>query len=103
HGASIEPLQIKLDEDDGAVVLEIADSGPGIPRDDQPHIFDRFYRSDQRSHRHGSGLGLYIAKGFVEAFGGTIHVLSPLDAGNGIRITVRLPLVASNPSIGVAE
>lgn len=52
-----------------AACLEVTDKGPGIAKADQPHIFKRFYRTDQPKNRHGSGLGLYIAKGFVQAFG----------------------------------
>ncbi|MHB0885698.1 MAG: sensor histidine kinase [Bacillota bacterium] len=57
-----------------AVVVRVTDSGPGVPSEDLPHIFDRFYRADQARTRAegGTGLGLAIVKGFVEAHGGTV-------------------------------
>lgn len=103
HGAADEPLRIRLAEEEGQAILEITDGGAGIARIDQPRIFDRFYRSDQRSDREGSGLGLYIAKGFVEAFGGSIGVASPVSDGKGTRISIRLPLIASAQALGAAQ
>jgi signal transduction histidine kinase len=61
------------------VVVSISDTGEGIPPEDLPHIFERFYRAEQsRSRDHGgSGLGLSIAKALIEAFGGHIWLTSP--------------------------
>ncbi|RVQ68957.1 DUF4118 domain-containing protein [Croceicoccus ponticola] len=95
HGASDEPVLVRISENAEAAVLEITDSGPGIPPADMAHIFERFYRAGDRFHRHGSGLGLYIAKGFVDAFGGSISARSLTETGSGTRITIALPLVAS--------
>jgi two-component system OmpR family sensor kinase/two-component system sensor histidine kinase BaeS len=67
--------------------LTIQDNGSGIPPDDLPHIFDRFYKSRDSS---GMGLGLPIAKDLVEAHGGTIIVDS--KPGNGAWIQISLPL-----------
>ncbi|HEX6036777.1 ATP-binding protein, partial [Longimicrobium sp.] len=55
------------------VALEVSDAGPGIPREDVPHLFRRFWRAD-RGGRLGAGLGLAIARGIVEAHGGRIGV-----------------------------
>ncbi len=57
-----------------AAVVRVTDSGPGVPTEDLPHIFDRFYRADQARTRAagGTGLGLAIVKGFVEAHGGAV-------------------------------
>ena len=54
----------------------VADNGPGIPADELPHVFDRYYQA-QRKNREGIGLGLSIARGIVEAHGGHIWVESP--------------------------
>lgn len=73
------------------VVIEVEDTGIGIPADDVPNIFDRFYRSDaSRSQETGGfGLGLPIAKSIIEAAGGTLEVES--SVGEGSRFTIRLP------------
>ncbi len=92
HGGVNEPLQVRLYHDGAWAVLEVTDYGPGIRPSDQPHIFDRFYKASDRSDRGGSGLGLYIAKGFVKAFDGTIELFSPVLAGKGTAVFIRLPL-----------
>lgn len=66
---------------DGAwAVLSVADKGEGIPLDDLPHVFERFYRTDRSRSREkgGSGLGLSIAKALVQAHGGIIWLRSPV-------------------------
>lgn len=74
-----------------SIVVVVADTGSGIEPRHVPHIFDRFYRTDEARSRHsgGAGLGLAIAKGFVEAHAGTIGVTSIV--GEGTAFTVRLP------------
>lgn len=72
-------------------VLSVLDDGPGIPAEDLPRLFDRFYRSQPSRDREsgGSGLGLAIVKAIVAAHGGRIEAAN-LDGG-GSRFTVRLP------------
>ncbi len=71
--------------------LMITDTGMGIPREDQTHIFDRFYRVDKARSREsgGAGLGLAIAKGIVDVHGGEIRVES--NVGSGSTFIVVLP------------
>jgi signal transduction histidine kinase len=72
--------------------VTVADTGPGIPADELPHIFERFYRGDRsraRQSTDGSGLGLAIAKAIVEAHGGQIWVTS--ESGNGATFRFTLP------------
>ncbi len=78
----------------GHVALSVADTGIGIPPEDLVRVFDRFYRTDASRARTtgGFGLGLSIARDLVEAMGGTITVVSEVDAGT--RFTVRLPVAA---------
>jgi len=75
---------------DGMATVEVRDHGPGIPPEDQPKIFDRFYRVDKARVRDsgGAGLGLSIAKWAVEAHGGTISVESQPNEGSTFRITL---------------
>lgn len=89
-------VQLSTGMKDETAWLRVSDNGPGIPPEDQPHIFDRFYRVDAaRSHNGegelapGSGLGLAIAKWIVEAHGGEIHHSSM--EGHGSLFEVRLP------------
>ena len=76
----------------GAVYLTVADTGQGIPAEDLPHLFERFYRADKsRSRIQGhNGLGLAICKAIIDAHGGSIEVAS--QPGSGSTFTVRLPL-----------
>lgn len=93
HGGKDRPILVRLTLDDANCFLEITDSGPGISPAEQHRVFERFYRGRQAVQREGSGLGLYIARGFVEAFGGTIEVQSPVIGNIGTTVTVRLPLL----------
>ncbi len=76
---------------EAAVVVAVADSGIGIPRDDLPRVFERFYRVDKARSREmgGTGLGLSIVKHLIQSIGGEITVDSRL--GEGTRFTVLLP------------
>jgi signal transduction histidine kinase len=72
-------------------IIEVRDSGPGIPEADLPLVFDRFFRGTNvgEARASGSGLGLAIARSIVEMHGGTISVSSVL--GEGATFTVRIP------------
>ena len=80
-------------EGDEALAISIADDGIGIHAADLPHVFDRFYRTDEsRSRRRGgTGLGLAITRAIVEAHGGTTTATSG-GPGQGVTVTVSLPL-----------
>jgi signal transduction histidine kinase len=74
----------------GWIALKVSDTGSGIPGEDLPHVFERFYRADESrtDSDGGSGLGLAIAKAIVEAHGGNIEVESKL--GEGTVFTIHL-------------
>ena len=86
-------VYLALAKADGWATVEISDTGVGIPPEDLPHIFDRFYRVDKARTRQqgGSGLGLSIAKSIAKAHGGEIHVRSVV--GEGTTFTVLLPIL----------
>lgn len=74
-----------------AAVIEVTDSGPGIPDDVLPYVFDRFYKSDSaRTRTEGSGLGLAITEENVRMHGGTVRAAN--RSGGGAVFTVELPL-----------
>lgn len=72
------------------IVLEVADHGIGIPEDDLPKVFDRFYRIPVLERTGGTGLGLSICKGFVEAHGGRIEARNRHEGG--LRVLIKLPM-----------
>jgi two-component system sensor histidine kinase KdpD len=83
-------LKIAARVDKGKLLMEICDSGPGIPESELNRVFDKFYRIPVPEGAGGTGLGLAICKGIVEAHGGSI--LAENRAGGGLRVIVALPL-----------
>jgi two-component system phosphate regulon sensor histidine kinase PhoR len=85
----------------GEAIVSVADSGGGIPAEDLPRIFERFYRVDKARSGKGYGLGLAITKDIVQAHGGSIRVESAV--GSGTRFTVRLPATRSDDTTVVGK
>lgn len=77
-------------QDGKEIRLFVNDTGMGISVEDVPHIFDRFYRSDQSRSTLGNGLGLSYAKSIAKAHGGDIHIDS--QYGRGTKVTLILPM-----------
>lgn len=92
RGASVS---VEVESGGGKVTLSVTDTGPGIPLEAQPLVFDRFYRIDSSRSKDsgGSGLGLAISKEITEAHGGRIELES--EPGAGSRFTVVLPAQVS--------
>ena len=88
-------LYLRVTQGQGCARVTVQDEGMGIPPEAIPHIFDRFYRTDQSRDRKtgGTGLGLAIAKWIVERHGGWFEVVSRVDVGT--RITFVLPTAQS--------
>ncbi|MGH2738298.1 MAG: ATP-binding protein [Actinomycetota bacterium] len=83
-------VDVRLVERDGRAVLEVEDTGIGIPTRDLPRIFERFYRVDRARSREtgGTGLGLSIARHIAERHGGRIEAESELGRGSTFRVTL---------------
>lgn len=90
-------ITISAEVREDRILVSVRDTGAGIPPEDLPHVFERFYRADRSRARStgGSGLGLTIAKQIVEAHGGQIWAQSWLGAGSTFAFS--LPLSASSP------
>jgi heavy metal sensor kinase len=93
QGGSVT-LSVRADAG-GFASLAVADTGPGIPVEHLPHIFDRFYRVDSGRSRDagGVGLGLNIAQWAAESHGGALEVVS--EVGKGTTFTLKIPLAAA--------
>jgi heavy metal sensor kinase len=85
-------IQLSVSTTNGHAVLEVADTGIGIPPDALPHVFERFYRVDQTRHAdsESAGLGLSIVKSICTAHGADVEAES--DPGKGSRFRVKLPI-----------
>jgi signal transduction histidine kinase len=77
---------------ENGVEIVVSDSGPGIAESELPHIFDRYW-SAKRHQAGGTGLGLYISKGIIDAHGGRIWADSKVGAGSTFHVV--LPLAAA--------
>jgi two-component system sensor histidine kinase KdpD len=89
------PVVIRADRLDGQVVVRVIDHGPGIPAQEQAHIFDAFDRGGLTDGDRGSGLGLAIARGFAQLNGGRLWVES--EPGRGSTFALALPSVETPP------
>ncbi len=90
---AVTPVTVRLLGDGGAVRLEVADRGPGIPATELPLLFERFFRASNAQRTGGSGLGLYITRLVIEAHGGQVAVRSELR--HGATVTLALPLASA--------
>jgi heavy metal sensor kinase len=85
-------IHLKVGTSNGHAVLEVSDTGIGIPAEAVPHVFERFYRVDQARSREpdGAGLGLAIVKSICSAHGGTVDLQSVVGSGSRFRVTLPL-------------
>jgi two-component system sensor histidine kinase MprB len=84
--------RIRISAADG--IVEVSDDGPGIPSDELPYIFDRFYRSAKARALPGSGLGLAIVRRIADMHGGTVEAI-PLQ--QGVKFRLSMPEIAADP------
>lgn len=83
-------VTVSAEQRDGSAVMTFRDSGKGIPDEDIPFIFDKFYRGHNCGSEQGSGLGLYIVRYIAESQGGSASLRNRPEGG--LEITVSLPL-----------
>jgi two-component system OmpR family sensor kinase len=87
-----QAVEVRALEDGKAILIEIADSGPGIPPDELSKIFEELYRGANARGIEGSGLGLALVQRIVELHGGQVEVRSRQDDPHGTVFTLRLPV-----------
>ena len=85
-----DAIEARAFEEDNAVVIEVADTGPGIPQDEVPHVWKELYRGQTARGIPGSGLGLTLVRAIVERHGGQTTLRSRV--GQGTVVTMRLPV-----------
>jgi len=86
-------IEVTLVRDGHSAALAVRDHGAGIPAEQLPHVFERFYQGHADTHLSGLGLGLFVARRVVEAHGGTIALIPA--TGGGTRVVVTLPSLAT--------
>jgi len=92
-------ITVSAKQTNGFLDISVSDNGIGIPKEEQKDIFSKYYQIRTTPHelaKKGTGLGLYIVKGIVEAHGGTVWVESPGNQGSGTTITFSLPIPIPN-------
>ena len=97
YAAPDTPIHFSARRQQHEVVVSITDQGQGIPAEELPHIFDRFYRTTRGRKVEGIGLGLYITRRLVEAHGGRIWVES--EVGKGSTFTFTLPIAGRSETV----
>lgn len=99
-------IEVSVRAEGHRALLGVRDNGEGIPPDEQPYVFDRFFRGDRSREGRSAGLGLPIARGLAQAHGGAIDLVSVPGAGSTFTLslplppapTAEMPIVSSDPS-----
>ena len=89
-------IHLRIWQEEAFLHISVTDNGPGIPREDLKHIFEKFYRGRDAKERviRGLGLGLYYVKQICEAHGGSVQAAS--DTGKGCTMSIKIPLQNGN-------
>ena len=90
HGGTGANIQVHLNKENHEFLITVSDDGPGVPPEDRPTLFQRFYRSS-KSRSQGTGLGLAIVKRVVSMHGGTVRLESNEGSREGSTFTIRIP------------
>jgi two-component system sensor histidine kinase KdpD len=91
------PIEVSAQESGGAVMVEVADRGPGLPPGEERLIFEKFHRTDPAPSVRGAGLGLAICEGIIQAHGGRIWAEN--RPGGGVALRFALPLKDGPPTL----
>jgi two-component system sensor histidine kinase KdpD len=91
------PIELSAEDTDGAVMVEVADRGPGLPPGQERLIFEKFHRTDPAPAARGAGLGLAICRGIVRAHGGRIWAEN--RPGGGVAMRFALPVKDAPPAL----
>ena len=92
-------VRIRLTTQPGSAMVAVSDEGLGVPAEELPHVFDRFYRAAEhegRPGRKGTGIGLFVVRSIVEGHGGRVEARSA-GPGQGMTVAIRLPLISAIP------
>jgi len=87
-----DTIEVRASEDGSAVVIEVADTGPGIPEEELPHVWEELYRGDRARGVPGSGLGLPLVRAIIDQHRG--HIVMRSLVKHGTVITLRLPVAS---------
>lgn len=101
HTPAGTPIDISARMEEKNIVVEVADRGPGLPRDDLNRLFEKFYQSASSKNRSGAGLGLAICRGIVQLHGGAIEAMNRPEGGAAFRFT--LPFDGEPPAMPPQE
>lgn len=86
-----DTIELRAREDGRVVIVEVADTGPGIPNEEMPHVWNELYRGQCANGVPGSGLGLPLVKAIIERHKGQVNLHS--RAGQGTLVTLHLPVI----------
>ena len=95
------PIDVSARTSGDALVVEVADRGPGLPQADLERVFEKFYRAANSTGRSGAGLGLAICRGMIELQGG--RIVAENRPGGGAIFRFTLPLASTQPALPVSE
>jgi signal transduction histidine kinase len=88
YSDSGKKIWLRSEARNGKITFSVADQGIGIPKEDQKHLFDRFYRASNAGQIQGTGLGLNIVKRYIELIGGEISFESEYKKGSTFMISL---------------
>jgi len=97
YSPAVASIDVSAEVEGSALILEVADRGPGFEPDERGHVFEKFYRGRQAAGTPGAGLGLAIVHSILVAHGGSIEIGD--REGGGARVTARVPLIGTPPPI----
>jgi two-component system OmpR family sensor kinase len=83
-----DTVEVRAFDDGNTVVIEVADTGPGIPEDEIPRVWEELYRGREARGVPGSGLGLALVRAVIERHGGQVTMRSRVGQGTVVRVTL---------------